>query len=730
MASSFVIGDTTLPLGKSCRVCLQEFTSSHVVCPNDGTPLQKQVQPNFIEPALRLNRRCRACGQTFNSTFSVCPNDNSPLEPMLQPGARLVGGYVYESTLGRGGMGVVYRARHQIIDRLVAIKMLIAGRMSDAEMQRFQREGKAASRLSHPNIINILEFGVTDDGSPYMVMEYVEGISLAKLIQSGNLELPQAVDIALQICSAMQHAHSQGVLHRDLKPTNIMLRKSDDGKWQVRIVDFGIAKIVENDIEFTLTQTGEIFGSPTYMSPEQGQGKKTDRRTDVYSFGVILYEMLTGTAPFQAESPVEMIVKHVTEAPPPLVESSLGKRFPPSLEQVVTKALEKNPETRFQSFEELSQAFQECFEGRYGLPEGSSKKNVGILLSPRFIVAVSVGLLAVCSFLAITFFLNSDEQPSQSKPDSEFQSLKNAIEQRSHKLKLPVQRSVNHDRDLPLPDDASLTPEAALTAMLDAAVNHYHGKADLRSNRMTPEGLSRLSKYKRLRFVTFGSGVGDQVFDGIEDLPLTFLGLENSHITNKGFARLAHMQTLVDLNLTNTSGKGGRLSPDSLKSLTMLTGLRSLRLAANDVRSDDVKLLVPLQHLTALDLSENPSLDDSCLRYLNQLPKLDTIFLKNDRRITPIALSKLKFMPQLLMLSLAGNPNVHDLDLLQIASVAPLLQTLWIPNTDITDDGLRYLALAKNLSELSLTGCPHITEHGIKTLRRKLPNCAVISDYN
>jgi eukaryotic-like serine/threonine-protein kinase len=718
---------TTLPLEKFCRVCNQSFADSLSICPNDGFRLEKKVQPNYKAPNERLNLICRTCSQTFNASFSVCPNDGSPLERILFPGTRLVGRYLYEETLGQGGMGVVYKARHQIIDRIVAIKMLVKERMSEIEVRRFQREGKAASRLHHPNIVNLLEFGVTDEGSPYMVMDYVDGINLGQLIGSSELALEDALDIALQICSAMEHAHAQGIVHRDLKPTNVMLQKGQDGKFSVKIVDFGIAKISENETDLTLTKTGEIFGSPAYMSPEQGQGKKTDLRTDIYSFGVILYEMLTGVPPFTAESPVEMIIKHTSEAPPPLHEASFGKQYPASLEHVVARTLAKDPNERFQSFQEFRQAFQECFDGRYfPLQLKPSQKTPFFANQQRviFVSGVSAALLVVGILFALPSFINFGELFGRQPAASDDSRM-------STRVPKQLAESSNESTVLSFPSEMStVTPDAALTAVLDAATSHYFGRADLRNNRLTPDGLKVLGKYKKLHSIEFGPNVGDQVFDGIEGLPLTALGLASAGIKEKGLTRLAHIRTLSDLNVSNLRGNQQRLGTEGLKGIAKLTGLRRLALPCNDLRVEDIKALVPLQHLESLDLSNNDRLDNSCIPYLSQFPKLNELYLRNDQKVTATGLTKLRTLPNLTVLDLVRHHNLCDSDLLLLVRQAPALQRLYLGETGITDEGLMYLTRLINLSEVGIEHCRKVTRRGVMSLKRSLPACIVYSDYD
>jgi len=255
--------------------------------------------------------------------------------------------------LGCGGMGAVYRAKHLLLNIEVALKTLDAERLGDAtSSRRFRTEAKAAFSLKHPNVVKVHDFGALETGQPYLVMELVKGRSLQSLIKErGRLALPQIASIFAQICSGLAHAHYQQIIHRDIKPANIMLVDdtplSEEGS--VKILDFGIAKIVGSacgEMQ-TLTQTGEIFGSPFYMSPEQCSGAAIDQRSDVYSLGCVLFEALTGTPPFAGSNALRTMMLHVNNSAPPLREAALGAEFPLPLEHVVSKMLAKEPSARY-----------------------------------------------------------------------------------------------------------------------------------------------------------------------------------------------------------------------------------------------------------------------------------------------------------------------------------------------------------------------------------------------
>lgn len=251
--------------------------------------------------------------------------------------------------LGSGGMGSVYKAKHVIIGKNVAIKILSKNGDDKANM-RFQQEAKAASSLNHPNIVSVLDFGCLDNDQPFIVMDLAVGSSLADALRDyGTLSNSDALSIFAQICSALAHAHQRGIVHRDLKPGNIMLCPDDNGKIQAKLVDFGIAKIqaLDTDRIQSLTETGEIFGSPLYMSPEQCAGSDLDARSDFYSLGCVMYECLTGKPPFTGQNVMQTIFMHVNDEAVKI--TNLNPRVPEELEQIVSRCLQKKAAARYSS---------------------------------------------------------------------------------------------------------------------------------------------------------------------------------------------------------------------------------------------------------------------------------------------------------------------------------------------------------------------------------------------
>jgi len=309
-------------------------------------------------------RECRQCGWKGEGTR--CPVDGlltvDPLEltepddPNSLIGQVIGDKYLVESRLGKGGMGTVWRARHRLLNHGGALKVIDPA-VADPQQasQRFYTEALSCSRLSHPNTIRIFDFGILPQGSFYMVMELLRGHDLqAELNHHGALYPLRAVRIARQVCKSLSEAHAAGVIHRDLKPSNVFLAEVHGEPDLVKVIDFGIAKLFAVESSAALTGTGTYLGTPRYMSPEQASASRVDLRTDLYSLGVVLYEMLVGTIPFEASAPTALLLAHTIQAPRPLPETLAGVVPPPAMRELVAGLLAKDPTERPASADEVA----------------------------------------------------------------------------------------------------------------------------------------------------------------------------------------------------------------------------------------------------------------------------------------------------------------------------------------------------------------------------------------
>ena len=412
---------------------------------------------------------CPTCGKDFPDDLRTCPQDNTllqadltsvsgvPVDPLL--GTTLDEKYLLEARLGIGGMGTVYRAKHLLIDRAVAVKVLNPRFVEDeAAKARFRREAKAAGRLQHTNAVGVTDFGQTADGYVYIVMELLEGKTLRDLLsKEAPLDVARSVSIMTQVSSAVAAAHEAGIIHRDLKPANIFIVQRSDVPALVKVLDFGIAKVaadfLDEDDHLTLTQVGAMIGTPRYMSPEQCSGSPLTTAADVYSLGVILYEMLTGTVPFSGATPLAIAMKHSTEAP--RRPSEFVPSLPQALEDVVLHALEKKPEDRPANAEAFRQELYETAE-RLGLEHAgvASAPSIEALRSagtesPSGRLVIDLGRLrenrATTSGAELTIVENSGDRP--------------AVEPREDELSIATQLSKAIPAASPQPEHSRLKIE-------------------------------------------------------------------------------------------------------------------------------------------------------------------------------------------------------------------------------------------------------------------------------
>ncbi len=330
--------------------------------------LLKRVQPAAPKKLVLKAKTCQMCGTIYDTATSSCADCYVSLheEDIEFPGGEEFNSkYEVNGVLGRGGMSTVFKARHRALDKDFAIKFMDASRAKDLEyLKRFQLEAQSLSKMSHPHIVAIHDYGVSESKHPYIVMDYVEGLSLFRALNRFEpFPMHRCLNIFKQACHGIGHAHKQGIVHRDLKPANIILGKVE-GLEHVIIVDFGVAKKMEPEDKFTeqLTKEGKVFGTTTYMSPEHCMGQQLDQRSDVYAFGCIMYEVLAGHPPFMGDNVLDTLQKQINESPAQLSKARDKDDLPSELESIVHKALAKQPEERYQTMEELLLALEavEC----------------------------------------------------------------------------------------------------------------------------------------------------------------------------------------------------------------------------------------------------------------------------------------------------------------------------------------------------------------------------------
>ena len=354
-------------------------------------------------------RTCPQCGKESPSEHQYCPGCGFPVGTISGPrddpfiGQTLPGGYHILDLISVGGMGRVYRAEQSVLGRTVAVKIIHPHLLADENAAlRFLTEARASSQLNHPNSIAVYDFGRTTQGQPYLVMEFLRGKDLARIIsEEGLLPVARVVGVLIQVLSALSDAHDLGIVHRDLKPENVMIETLRRGGDHVKVLDFGLAKLkADNVAPRNVTSPGIVCGTPDYMAPEQGQGDPIDGRSDLYAVGVMLFQLLTGRLPFEAESPTQIVMMHLTVPPPDPREVAPHRNISDALAAVVFRAMEKRATRRYQDAMEFTDALREAMlvgepsvppSRRSMLPQSLSTRPTSTIACPSCGLVVPAG---------------------------------------------------------------------------------------------------------------------------------------------------------------------------------------------------------------------------------------------------------------------------------------------------------------------------------------------------
>jgi eukaryotic-like serine/threonine-protein kinase len=663
----------------------------------------QEITAGHILPSIKTE--CPTCGVRYEDLSFVCPDDGTVLIEEPAPGTTLFACYEYRSMLGAGGGGVVFKARHQVLDIEVAVKMLLRNH-SFFDVRRFQQEAKAACLLQHENIVYVREFGVSEHGQPYMIMEYLNGQSLDHVIKhKGPMAIDEAHDIFTGIFNGMSYAHRKGVVHRDLKPSNIMLT-NNEGESIGKVVDFGIAKIIEGRREgLHLTRTGEVFGSPMYMSPEQALGKPVDFRTDIYSAGCVLYYALTGKPPLSANNTLETLFKHINETPPTLAEASGGKPFPGQLEKVVAKSLAKNPADRYSNFNHFAAEFSQAIHSKPVLVLTS--KTPGPVTTAVNKVPIA---LVVCSFIvAVALAIESrfSLQHADAKP-----KLAAAL----------FDRGGGSSEDLTALAD--LTPLgitktiADQTMKVDARDGYEFDLSDQTTDLCVKYIVQQISKKHAevARLDLAKCMVSNNSMEMLSTIPIKRLSISETKVTGVGLRAVGKISTLEELRAVGLKD----VTDQDLASLGKLRRLRVLDLRNDSLANFDLSFLGQLKHLTVLDLGYT-SISNRVMLHVSKLRDLNELCLGRCK-VTDDGIRELRGLTSLHIVDLIGCSITTD-------SVRSLsnnqLWKLYLDNTNIDDAALELLHKQECLAELSISGCRFLTTPGIAALQRALPNCHI-----
>jgi serine/threonine protein kinase len=608
----------------------------------------------------------------------------------LKAGQTVAGRFTVIEEIGRGGMGVVYKVNQFALSKYLALKTIDAADINDATWRRFQQEAKATSLLNHPNLITVHDFGLIEDRHPFFVMDLVEGTTLAKRIESGGpLSVEEALPIMIQICFGLAYAHDLGIVHRDIKPSNIMLCKTEigTGNSTVKIVDFGIAKLHHNEGNETqgLTRTGEIFGSPLYMSPEQCMGLPVDHRSDIYAVGCVFFEALTGIPPFQGNTALATMMMHQSEKAPTLKEVTLGKEFPEEIEKLVARLLTKDPAQRYQSLKAVARdlsLLQQGVEAQSYTGVLQSGATTPTTRTVSLSSAILTGIAAIILTGVITWVVKGNldaeafEKQLHPKEATPIPYPVMSVENEDEKAISTLERKDGVQyRKFVFPRNfgqyallGTLEPPKNATGTIYVPTNQPV-KLIVRDMvlvsspkfflRFEPDSIAELDISNNL-------GVSDTTFEFLHHLKsLGYIYATGLDISNAVIAQFNQMPQLKRLHIGSTAiRQNGLIQLKYLrdytelglhklghvdKALKMLRGtqnLHSLNLDDDDVTDKDLQEIGTFSNLDQLSIDHSPKATNRGFKYLLPLKKLRYLHIAGTN-ITPEIISDLKTFPKL-----------------------------------------------------------------------------------
>lgn len=634
----------------------------------------------------------------------------------FKPGTILLEKFRVVELLGSGGMGSVYRVDHLLLEKQFAFKCLNKFQEVDASWKRFQNEAKAAQLLDHPNLLKVFDFGLLESGQPFFLMELIEGKTLGDEIKSlGHLPAHRAVSLFIQVAFAIACAHDQKVVHRDLKPSNIMLvaPKGANERESVKVVDFGIAKLTGID-EFnqqTLTRTGEIFGSPYYMSPEQCMGLPVDHRSDLYSLGCVFYETLTSAPPFMGETALSTMMKHQSEKPLSLKEASMGANYPAVLESVIEKLLEKEPDKRYQSAQHLARDLisierslsQDEGSVEVRIADGAAARDKARPLKPvepkKLSGVVKMVVLGACIYILgiATAYLYFKSTTPPSSPSAAAQPKSDPYprywSEMQGNLKVfdfpafPVGLLISpNNMSKPAAGRVAIGASDQIGLVLDNEVDK------------DPSLLARFRQDDLSVLDYCGVSGNSSIYSIFKDfVGLRCLNVSGTNFSDRDLAILPSLKNLIYLNLSTTDVDCTQLAEykeiynlqfldishtnrpeDVLKLIPNFKNLQQLAVATNAIGDDEVKLIGKSKTIRVLNLCHN-IITDKGVSYLSNMQSLEWLDLSSTQ-ITPgcvKSLVKLKNLKKLEIVPSAWPTDLVDAFSLELKKANPKVQIVY-----------------------------------------------------
>lgn len=614
--------------------------------------------------------------------------------------------YQINGVLGEGGLGVVYHAYDTILKIDVAIKTL-QSEQDGQGLVRLQREAMAAGKLKNLNIARVYDFGQTAESSPYMVMELVQGISLADFIkrqENNRVDYSTALPIFEQICLGLEHAHKNGIIHRDLKPSNVMLIereyfKNKSEKYLVKLLDFGVAKIQS---EQKLTTIGAILGSPLYMSPEQAQGDEVTAQTDIYSLGCLMFETLCGKTPFKGDSTLETLFMHKNNAPPLVSDILTGEIIPQALVELIDQCLRKKASDRPQDVESIRKQLEDIMGRNKAIAERQLELPIKHKPSPiklpewshktlfKFVVAASlVGVLAL-------FFM--------------YQHFQNTSLSKNAKLDETISKK---DGETISPDLSNLVGKSN---RFEYITSHRETTVETKKD-TTDEDFIEIKNSYFVALKVKDSNVTGSGFKYINKIPIHKIELRSDSIDPKYFSELLAIKTLTSLRIDKSKADANVLSE-----ISKFDKLEQLTLDSKLLQDKDFALLAGLEKLKKLKIS-GKMLTDNLIDYLTGYEKLETLDLENCKQMTDKLGLKIAKIKTLRSLNLPCRQNVRSIESLKTLNLKDLdvsglsfnqkefdalcsmksLKTLHMANTNLEGADYSKLNRLVKLQELDLS---------------------------
>ncbi len=640
------------------------------------------------------------------------------------------GRYQIRKLIGRGGMGTVYLAHDSLLDIEVAVKTVDVSFDRPDALVRFQHEAITTGKLAHPNVARTLDFGLIAS-SPYMVMEYVEGDSLAAIIRrEGKLDVRRAIPIFLDICAGLRHAHDQGILHRDLKPSNIIITSGvDNNQSQAKVVDFGIAKMQGSD--FRITDCNSFVGSPLYVSPEQAKNLETDERSDVYSFGCLMFETLTGKPPIVADQIIDTVHQKCTVDAPSLMGFD-GLAFPPGLAVVVDKCLRRQREERFPTIDAVAVAIESAAAELERLPtvpvvEVKPADSRRKLFS--FLIAGAACCAGLFGFVQLYTSLSSQ---SASKIDSYF--LWPADQKAEHVFEASERKAIDAEADLEAPNVSEASKE------FEKANANAKAKANEKANENENEKALRDQEYREIDKLSFFSKADHAIHMDPKDLNRANIAKWSNDKDLSALIGRTHIRYLYLLGCVFIEGSGLKyaeglplinlccvntpLADDSLRSIGRIKSLRLLMLVDAPISDRGLSYLSKLHNLKFFELT-SANVTDKGVAYLSALKLLTNCRLNKCVKLTDACIPALTRLTNLYDLNLSYT-SVTDKGLLEILSKSSKIVCITMNGLPLSAPVFD-LILNRPLKNLGVLDNAKISNLHLASLAEKTPQLEALS---